>query len=245
MSMNAIQHRRPCFALLIPLAIGACDRPDPKDRPLRPGQVLDFGRLYGQNCAGCHGADGQLGPAPPLNDPLFLAIASDDDLRRVISEGRAGTPMSPFARANGGGLTPAQVEAIITGIRARWGRATTQPAGPLPSYVATGKRWNQTAGASVYARTCAVCHGPNGEGTEKVGPLNSPAFLALISDQALRRIVITGRPDLGMPDYRHVADGSSRPGPLTDQEIEDVVALLASWRGLATTRFATATGGEP
>ena len=26
-----------------------------------------------QNCAGCHGADGKLGPAPPIGDPVYLA----------------------------------------------------------------------------------------------------------------------------------------------------------------------------
>jgi cytochrome c oxidase cbb3-type subunit 3/ubiquinol-cytochrome c reductase cytochrome c subunit len=63
-----------------------------------------------------------------------------------------------------------------------------------------------------------------------VGAINDPDFLALISDQALRRLVITGRPDLGMPDY---ADPKGRPEgfkPLTSQEVTDVVALLAYWR---------------
>ena len=34
------------------------------------------------------------------------------------------------------------------------------------------------------------------------GAINAPAFLALISDQALRRIIITGRPDLGHAELR-------------------------------------------
>jgi hypothetical protein len=65
-----------------------------------------------------------------------------------------------------------------------------------------------------------------------VGAINDPAFLSLISDQALRRIAITGRPDLApsMPDF---ADDNSRPPnyqPLTSREITDLVAFLASWR---------------
>ncbi len=60
-------------------------------------------------------------------------------------------------------------------------------------------------GAMVFERACAGCHGPNGTGGERNGAtggaINAPAFLALISDQALRRIIITGRPDLGMPTY--------------------------------------------
>ena len=44
------------------------------------------------HCAGCHGADGKLGPAPPLNDPLFLAIVPDAELRARHRRGRAVTP---------------------------------------------------------------------------------------------------------------------------------------------------------
>ena len=33
-----------------------------------------FETLFKQNCSGCHGREGKLGPAPPLNDSLFLAI---------------------------------------------------------------------------------------------------------------------------------------------------------------------------
>ena len=54
-------------------------------------------------CAGCHGADGKFGPAPPLNDSVFLAIVPDAELRHVISDGRVVTaaqksPMPAFAR---------------------------------------------------------------------------------------------------------------------------------------------------
>ena len=62
------------------------------------------------------------------------------------------------------------------------------------------------------------------------GAINDRAFLALISDQALRRIIITGRHDLGMPNY---AQTDGRPDdfkPLTSEEIDELVALLASWR---------------
>ena len=45
----------------------------------------------------------------------------------------------------------------------------------------------------MFARACAGCHGSQGQGGEHggrpVGAINEPAFLALISDKALRRIV--------------------------------------------------------
>ena len=40
----------------------------------------------------------------------------------------------------------------------------------------------------------------NEEG-EIVRTIHEPAFLALTSNQVLRRYAITGRPDLGMPSY--------------------------------------------
>ena len=69
-------------------------------------------------------------------------------------------------------------------------------------------------------------------GGKAVGAINDPAFLALISDQALRRYIITGRGDLDppMPGWD---DATGRPAdfrPLTNQDITDLVALLASWR---------------
>ena len=42
----------------------------------------------------------------------------------------------------------------------------------------------------------------------------------------LRTSIIVGRPDLGMPDYRHLKLGKA----LTDQDITDLVAFLASKR---------------
>jgi mono/diheme cytochrome c family protein len=223
------------------LAAG-CDlpgRPDPADRPVQADQVMDFGALYATNCAGCHGADGKLGPAPPLNDPIFVAIVPDSELLRVITEGRhvtptQRTPMPAFLRDRGGPLTAAQVKALAEGIKARWG-STAPGAKSVPPYLAPAdsQSANKDEGARVFARACAGCHGGQGRGGSLlpgVGAINNQAFLALVSDQALRRYAITGRPDLGMPAF----DGDSgRPPefrPLSSSEIDNLVALLAYWR---------------
>jgi cytochrome c oxidase cbb3-type subunit III len=228
--------RRSCLLFLV-LAPG-CDlpgKPRVADKPVSADKIVDFNGLYRQNCAGCHGADGKLGPAPPLNDAVFLSIVPEAVLLRVISEGRPGTPMPAFATARGGPLTDVQVKALAAGIKPRWG-ATQTSHGSIPPYVAaTGNGTaDNSRGATVFARACAPCHGPLGEGGKNgdrgAGAINESAFLALISDQALRRYAITGRPDLGMPDY---ADKTGRPDdyqPMTSAEIVDLVALLASWR---------------
>jgi cytochrome c oxidase cbb3-type subunit 3 len=229
---------RPRMCLLLLFLAPGCDlpgKPRLSDKPVSADKVVDFVGLYRQNCAGCHGTDGKLGPAPPLNDEVFLSIVPDSVLLRVINEGRPGTPMPAFAAQQGGPLTDAQVRALAVGIKPRWG-ATAKSHGSAPAYsVTTGSgAGDKGRGAQVFARACAPCHGPHGEGGENgdggAGAINDPAFLALISDQALRRYAITGRPDLGMPDYE---DKTGRPHdyqPMTSAEIVDLVALLASWR---------------
>ncbi|MEX0643191.1 MAG: c-type cytochrome [Pirellulales bacterium] len=229
-------------ALLMALAAGCTPpgKPNPADRPVLPDEVMSFDQLFSTNCAGCHGANGELGPAPPLNDPLFLAIIPDEDLLGVIRNGRPGTPMPPFLIDKGGSLTEKQISALIQEMKSQWLSEAVVPES-TPAYLLSKAGGVQTSpgsrqrGEQVFARACAGCHGANGLGVDHEhstgGPINVPAFLALISDQAIRRIIITGRPDLKMPNY---AETKGRPDgfqPLTSAEIDDLVALIADWRG--------------
>ena len=85
-------------------------------------------------------------------------------------------------------------------------------------------------GQKLFAAACAECHGGDGAGGG-AGRLNDPNFLLLVSDQMLRRIIITGRPDLGMPNFA-TKDGRAHDfQSLSSADIDDLVALLASWRG--------------
>src|SRR6266446_4775614 len=107
------------LTLLVCWAAG-CDlpgKPKPADQYMPPQKEMTFSVLFQENCIGCHGADGKLGPAPPLNDRLFLALAPDTELQRVISEGRAGTLMPAFAASQGGHLTDEQIKVLALGIR--------------------------------------------------------------------------------------------------------------------------------
>ena len=223
----------PSSFILSLLLLSGCDLPGkPKraDRPVAEDRILDFKVLYGRNCAGCHGAEGKLGPAPPLNDPLFLSIVKDVELWDVISHGRQGHLMPAFARDEGGPLTEEQVEVLIRGIRARWARPLKKRKQPPPPYSAGDTHGDPAAGLKLFDQACAACHGTKGKGGEQAGPLNNPAFLSLLSDQALRRIVITGRDDLGMPDYAGEDWRSPKFKPLDSRQVADIVALLASWR---------------
>jgi len=198
-------------------------RPTQADLPLRPSDVTDFATLYGENCAGCHGADGKFGAAIAMNNPVYLAIVDDASMRRVIADGVAGTAMPPFAQNAGGSLTDRQVGILIAGIRKSWAGAPDAGAGAPPYSGATG---DSSRGAQVYASSCQSCHGADGKGGSAVGSIIDASYLSLVSDQYLRTVVIAGRPELGHPDWKNDVAGQ----PLTSAQVSDVVAWLASKR---------------
>jgi cytochrome c oxidase cbb3-type subunit 3 len=192
---------------------------------LAPNEVLDFATLYRENCAGCHGTEGRGGAAIALADPVYLAIADDGAIRRVIAKGVPGTSMPAFAESAGGMLTDKQLQVITAQIRSRWSKPGILEGANPPSY-ATKSTGDVTHGETAYKTFCASCHGPDGRGGAKGSSITDDSFLALVSDQGLRTIVIAGRPELGAPDWRGNIPGK----PMTDREVSDVVAWLISRR---------------
>ena len=83
---------------------------------------MSFDKLYGQNCAGCHGVNGQNGAAMNLANPEYEALVDDATLRDVIANGEKGTLMPAFGQSAGGKLTDAQVNALVSGMRAGWAK---------------------------------------------------------------------------------------------------------------------------
>jgi len=166
-------------------------RPPADSESLRPNDVLTFDTLYQQNCAGCHGEQGRGGAAIALNSPVYLEIADDATLRRVTAQGVPGTAMPAFAQSSGGMLTDEQVNAIVAGIRSKFGKHGALDVVP-PSYsMAPG---DPQHGANVYDTYCLSCHGAAGRGGSHGGSIVDESFLNLVSDQYLRTIVIAGRP---------------------------------------------------
>jgi len=214
-------------ALAVTLLSG-CDaapgQPAAGSETIAPNEISDFATLYSQNCSGCHGAEGKGGAAIALADPVYLAVADNATIRKVVGGGVRGTAMSAFAVSAGGMLTDKQIDVIVTQIRSRWGGGNLNAAN-LPSY-APKSDGNAAQGEGVYKTYCESCHGPGGRGGAKGSAITDGSFLALVSDQGLRTIVITGRPELGAPDFRGDVPGK----PMSDQEITDVVAWLVSRR---------------
>ena len=191
----------------------------------RPQAIMDFKTLYGQNCAGCHGNDGRNGAAIALNNPEYQAIVDEAALLKWTAQGEPGTLMPGFAKSSGGTLEDNQVEAIVKGMRGAWYKAGTLVGQNPPPYAAR-KPGDPRRGQQAFTTFCASCHQPGQRSGKTDGSITNPSYLALISDQSLRTIIIAGRPDIGQPDWRNDVQGK----PMSDQEITDVVAWLASLR---------------
>jgi len=216
-------------ALLAPLFVGGCNtspgKPAADSATVAPNDITDFPTLYSNNCAACHGPQGQGGPAIALADPLYLSIVDDPTLRKVIAAGVPNTAMPAFAKSSGGMLTEKQVDVLAATIRANWAKPGALAGAAPPPYAATSPG-DASHGAQTYKSFCASCHGPAGHGSPKASDIADTSFLALVSDQYLRTLVIVGRPELSAPDWR-----SDVPGhPLSNQEITDVVAWLTAQR---------------
>jgi cytochrome c oxidase cbb3-type subunit III len=215
------------LALAALLGITSCESPGRRaaeERVIRPNEVSDFRQLYAQNCSGCHGVDGQGGSTVALGNPVYLAIADNATIRRITAEGVPGTAMPAFARKAGGFLTDAQIDILVRGIRARWAKPDGVDKANPPAYAALHPG-DAAHGQNVFVTFCSSCHGPDGR-SGRGGSIVDSSYLALVSDQHLRTVTITGMPALGAPDWR----GDVPDRPLSEAEVTDVVAWLAAQR---------------
>ncbi len=217
------------LAITLGLLLAGCGTPPGQPRagsiPLAPNDVVEFDTLYAGNCAACHGTNGRGGAAIALANPVYLAIVDDRSMRAVIADGVRNTSMPAFAQRAGGMLTEKQIDAMVSGIRARWSDPGALAGARPPSYAATSAG-DIRRGAGVYQTFCQSCHSANGRGGPKGSAITNDSFLALVSDQYLRTVVIAGRPDLGAPDWREYVAGRW----MSDQEVTDLVSWLASHR---------------
>ena len=222
------------LACVAVLATAGCKnapgKPGPEPEIPRPEQVVDFPTLYAENCAACHGVNGENGAAISLANPVYIASAGVANIQRITATGVAHTAMPPFAQSSGGMLTDQQIAILAQGIATRWGKPALFSGASIPAY-ASATAGDATRGQLVFTNLCARCHGANATGGKVengsiTGSLVDPAYLALISDQGLRSIILAGQTEHGPHDWRSYSPGD----PMSDQEISDVVAWLASHR---------------
>lgn len=182
-------------------------------------QAAEGRELFNINCLTCHqeGAKGQVGLAPSIRNPDFLALASDDFIRGTIKHGRFGTAM--VARPD---LNVAQVDQIIAFLRSV---PTGAPRHPIKVDWESSFTGDQSAGAVKYTVYCAACHGFKGEGYNAglVGTaIGYPGFLKVASDDYILQTTKLGR--IGTPMQPFV--GSKGLANLSEQDIKDIIVHL-------------------
>lgn len=169
--------------------------------------------LFTDNCAACHGEDGEGNIGPALNSQQFLNMTSDDAIFHLMRTGVPGTNMPAWGQAFGGPFTDQQVTQLVRFIRA-W-----EPT--APNIVPIANTPDPVNGARIYTRTCFVCHGKDGQGTDRAPALNDPQRLNRLDSAWYRSTIAFGRPARGMPTWGTV---------LAPGQINDLVALLDAWR---------------
>lgn len=85
------------------------------------------------------------------------------------------------------------------------------------------KSSNVFEGNVLFSTYCAVCHGKQGEGIDAPA-LNNKAFLLNTDDDTIFSVISSGVPGTEMPAWNQV-----HGGPLTDQEVRQLVAYIRNW----------------
>jgi len=118
---------------------------------------LNHGReIYNEQCASCHGSNGEGGIGTALNNKTLLQSTHDDIFFSVIRSGVPSTEMPAWSVDYGGALTDEDIRSTVAYIRAWESNAPVlEPAVFEPS---------PEEGALIFETNCGTCHGENGVG---------------------------------------------------------------------------------
>ena len=203
---------------------------EPLKRP-RSRVEMDLGReVYEEKaaCAKCHGRNGEGARGPAIGNPDFLKVATDGFLIGTVILGREGTAMLSFDRGGNVSLTPEEVEAVVTYVRAFENKPFERRPAPEPSPA------DLAEGGHLFRVMCAGCHGSDGRGPQPgqqiqgyAPSINNPEFLTAASDSMLLATIALGR--AGTP-MRAFGRGVGGVADLTADEIQKIVAHIRTWK---------------
>ena len=177
--------------------VNSTSTPDLKHISLNRDQRFTRGsKLFAQNCAGCHGANGDglsfaaTGLSPkPAN--LQLHRFSTEGMAHILWNGVAGSAMPAWRDFSSTDL--ASIITYVQALHPATGEVSTIPASVL------------TQGAVIYAKNCISCHGAQGEGNGVNSTLHlpRPENFTLIQPDAKRitQVLDNGIPGTSMPPW--------------------------------------------
>ena len=173
-----------CLSLLI--LAGSASAQEIGDHQYTSEAIQTGSSVYVQQCALCHGPQGDLIDGINLRLGQFRTANSDEDLARIISEGAAGGRMPAFS------LRPDELSGVIAFIRA----------GFDPEGVAV-RIGDPVRGKAIYdgKGDCAACHRINGAGSRIAPDLSD---IGLIRTPTILQTSLTDPAATLQPIYRQV-----------------------------------------
>jgi putative heme-binding domain-containing protein len=167
-----------------------------------PGPPPDGERLYMENCAECHGPEGDVVPGVNLGHGRFRRATTDPELVGIVLRGIPNTAMPPS------NFSEAQASAIVQYLRGKALRAAATAG-------------NAANGRAIFhgKGTCTGCHRVNGSGS-RLGPDLSEIGRLRHSTDIERAII---EPDfLIVPSNRFIRlvtrDGATITGRMLNQD---------------------------
>ncbi len=184
-------------------------------------------QIYAQNCAVCHGADGEGRVGATLSKD-WPSIRPDLVTKDTIAKGVVGSPMPAWSQENGGPLSNEQIEAVVyyilswqTGGAPQYLPQDTPTARPQISPV-PDVEGDPNQGRALYDLNCALCHGENGEG--RFGATLAKAWPSFRPDLSIKATIERGVEGSYMPAW-----SQENGGPLSPADIDDLVSYVMSW----------------
>lgn len=193
--------------------------------------------LYAENCAVCHGLNGEgISSVPALNNPSLVTMPFEE-IQKTIARGRYQTAMPAWSLLDGGPLSDYQIDELVLLIQyGDWAETgdrvvnlglaplvpfTTQadPAlleqvGALPDGATL-----QTA-VQLFAANCVSCHGADGLGTSIAPALNDEDTRIKLPED-LTRTLTFGNTGTLMVGWSNT---------LTPEEISALITLIQRWQ---------------
>jgi cytochrome c oxidase cbb3-type subunit 3 len=212
--------------LLIALAGFLAGRSDASAQTSNDDQLQLGSRIFAENCAVCHGetGEGRVGATLSKNWP---AIRPDLTVKTITERGIQGSPMPAWGVRYGGPLNETEVDAVVAYILSwqdgdafiiptRSASTMRPPITPAPDVLG-----DPNQGALLFDTNCVVCHGLEGEG--RIGASLAKAWPSIRPDLTIKSTITQGVPNTNMPAW-----GQEYGGPLSNDQIDDIVSYILS-----------------
>ena len=231
-------------------------------------QRADGREVFRSACVVCHGPEGEGVPrlGKPLRNSAFVQGSSDDELFRLLAEGRkvddplntTGALMPPRGASGLGDDQLHGVLAVLRDMQDPGAQVVSVEAWDLTSEAGGGQlaiELDDHPGYQLFISSCAACHGEGAEGIEQLGlPLTTSGFVRGETDDGLVKFIKSGRPmwDVNNTTGIDMPPKGGNPA-ITDQQLQQIVEYLRALQQQAlasnlvkpTGRFDLGTAPEP